>query len=377
MAKGSHRQIAPGKYEVRVYVPALGRHVSRTFTGSVKARDAFQRELVDRAEAGEFDPKPYTEGSVADIVAQWIDHHAAEWSARHLHDVRWFTDRHLASIAGMEAAKVTPANVRSLYGQLARDVGVASARRAHTFLNAAYTQAVAHEELPRNPCAKVRPPKAVRAEERDVSFADVARMIAAAEASPRLAAAGYGTLIWVAATIGARRGELCGLQWQDINVKAQTITIRRAVVQVGSELVVKGPKSGKPRTVTVDAATLAVLERWRAHCDRLYTLAGQTMARTWYIWPTGADGTQPTRPDMLTQRWDRLRARGKTSMRFHDIRHANASFLAAQGADPADAAGRLGHGVPVFMGTYVHASGSDAALAALVGTALEVAVRDA
>lgn len=38
-----------------------------------------------------------------------------------------------------------------------------------------------------------------------------------------------GSLIFVAATSGARRGELCGLRWSDLDLDLATMTISRSV----------------------------------------------------------------------------------------------------------------------------------------------------
>ena len=69
---------------------------------------------------------------------------------------------------------------------------------------------------------------------------------AVSTASPDLA-----PILLFAMLTGCRRGEICGLQWGDINWETQRLTVRRSVWQVRRSLGVKGnkdpPDSGRSR----------------------------------------------------------------------------------------------------------------------------------
>ena len=72
---------------------------------------------------------------------------------------------------------------------------------------------------------------------------------------------------YVLAMTGMRRGELLALRWQDVDQAAGTATVARSATLVrvrgkGATVVIGPPKSGKPRTVDLDDATVALL---RAH----------------------------------------------------------------------------------------------------------------
>src|SRR5262249_21274272 len=49
---------------------------------------------------------------------------------------------------------------------------------------------------------------------------------------------------------GARKAELCGLQWQDIDLDARQLAIVRQLVKPGAPPVLGPPKNGNPRTIT-------------------------------------------------------------------------------------------------------------------------------
>ena len=70
----------------------------------------------------------------------------------------------------------------------------------------------------------------------------------------------------LAAVTGARRGELCGLQWDDVSPDRGVLYIRRGVVEVDAELVVRLPKTHQGRRLALDDGTF---EMFRVRCLRL------------------------------------------------------------------------------------------------------------
>ena len=58
-----------------------------------------------------------------------------------------------------------------------------------------------------------------------------------------------------------RRGEVCGLRWEDVDLSARTVTIGRSRVVVGSQVIVKAPKSANgARTLPLDDVLAAALQ---------------------------------------------------------------------------------------------------------------------
>jgi integrase len=75
-----------------------------------------------------------------------------------------------------------------------------------------------------------------------------------------------GVLLHVAGHTGLRRGELCGLRWEDVDPAQRVLVVRRQIVEFGSRVVVSKLKtrSGEDRVVDLDAGTVFVLRVWRA-----------------------------------------------------------------------------------------------------------------
>ena len=66
-------------------------------------------------------------------------------------------------------------------------------------------------------------------------------------------------LLRMLVTTGARRGEVCGLRWPDVDIAAGTALIRRSVASVAGGTVVKDTKTHAARRIALDPETLDAL----------------------------------------------------------------------------------------------------------------------
>src|SRR5207248_1951067 len=112
-------------------------------------------------------------------------------------------------------------------------------------------------KLVRNVVRLVEPPEYEPSEPDTWSKAEVRTFLRAAT-DDRLHAA------WRLSLYGLRRGEVLGLRWSDIDLKARTLTVDQARVLADCKVRVEPPKSrnGK-RTLPLDAALVAALTTLR------------------------------------------------------------------------------------------------------------------
>jgi integrase len=140
---------------------------------------------------------------------------------------------------------------------------------------------------------------------------------------------------------GARRGEMIGLRWEDVDFSRGVVRIRRARVR-GEEVV---PKSEKAREVPIDVAgpelraELEEMARTRPAREGLHTDPGLVFRS-----PTG----RPIQERNLSRSWESLRRlaakHGVRPLRLHDARHTFASHAIEAGISPTRVASWLGHG---------------------------------
>lgn len=186
----------------------------------------------------------------------------------------------------------------------------------------------------------------------DYDLDDVGRVLAGADAD-------LGDVVQLALATGARRGELAGLRWHDVDLLTGAISIREAITRgrlSASTYHVRGEtKTRKRRRVVVDAAALEMLNRRyydqsvRAEAAGIETLDDRAvLSRT-----LERDYTSPER---LGAAWRAACKRAGVTLRFHDLRHVNTSELIAAGVPAVNVATRNGwSSTKMLHDTYAHA----------------------
>ena len=151
-----------------------------------------------------------------------------------------------------------------------RSDGAADAGR----FSAALEAAVLEGKLVRNVAKLVKPPEHTPRERETWSKAEVRKFLAKAS-SDRLYAA------WRLSLYGLRRGEVLGLRWSDIDLRARTLTVNQARVLVEYRVRIEEPKSrnGK-RTLPLDGELVAALTALRKRQLEESTIAGAAYGRT-------------------------------------------------------------------------------------------------
>jgi integrase len=137
-------------------------------------------------------------------------------------------------------------------------------------------------------------------------------------------------LVLLAISTGARRGELISLRWSDVDLKANRATVHDT-------------KNGDPRVLPLVGKAL----------EALRDLKLQGSAKSEYVFPQPSGFPGPY--EHFDQHWYvALAAAGVADLRFHDLRHTTASYLAQQGASLLEIADTLGHRTMAMVKRYAH-----------------------
>jgi integrase len=193
---------------------------------------------------------------------------------------------------------------------------------------------------------------------------EVAALLSAADKSEPE----FGRFIHLAATTGARRGELCALKWGNVNFDARTLTIEHSIIEMpGGGMFEKDTKTHAMRRIALDGETLAVLEDQRGVVEVRAAIADLDIGEDAYVFSREIDGSTPWRPDSVGKRFREIRdGLGLTNVRLHDLRHFAATRLIAAGVPVRTVSGRLGHADPsttlMVYSHFVEASDQDAAI---------------
>jgi len=152
---------------------------------------------------------------------------------------------------------------------------------------------------------------------------------------------------------GLRRGEACGLEWADVDLDAEEITVRTQLLQLGWEVAEGTPKTeGSDATIPIDAGTVAVLRRHRAQQNRERLEWGEAWRDTGKVF-TREDG-ELLHPAYATEQFERLAFEADLPpVRLHDLRHGTATLALAAGVDMKTVSAMLRHSsVKITSDTY-------------------------
>lgn len=147
-------------------------------------------------------------------------------------------------------------------------------------------------------------------------------------------------------TTGLRRGEICGLKWEDLDESTGKLRVRRTIrVSPGGGLEVGETKTEKgTRSILLPPSTLHLLKERRK------------TALTEWIFPSLLAPEKPVSPSAAYHRLKQiLRSAGLPDIRFHDLRHTFATHALTSGVDAKTLSGILGHTNASFtLDTYTH-----------------------
>jgi integrase len=353
--------------------PVTGKKKQKWLGGFRSRREAQAKRaqvLVDWHSGGWVEPTKMTTG---EFLLKWLQDYAAGLGAATAVGYTGIVRRSLIpSLGHIPLARLCPQDIQGYYSQMlqrdvrgrlpGRKVRASTVRSHHRLLRTALGHAVRWGLIARNPATLVNPPKVER---RHPDIWDPERVrLFLGEAKRR---SRYHALYLTAILTGMRQGELLGLRWQDVNLVQKTATIRQTLCRLGGRVVQKTPKTaGSARTVTLPDAVVDALQAIQADQQRARAILGDAYAASLdlvFCQPNG----QPLHAKNLTQRDFRrvVRAAGLPPIRFHDLRHAHASYLAMAGVPLKVAQERLGHATPTFTAAvYQHVLGGQQEAAA-------------
>ncbi|WP_295215574.1 site-specific integrase [Ruminococcus sp.] len=207
-------------------------------------------------------------------------------------------------------------------------------------LSAAMKKAAMLELIPKNPCENLTLPKLQRYQPEVYSMEEVAQMLDCAKDTDM-----YLPLM-IEICLGLRRGELLALKWHHADLEHGILSIEENLVTVVNEQITKTPKtkSGR-RCIRIPQTLLALLKA---------TLEERHAQPNDYI-ICQKDGS-PYKSDSFSLKFRRfLKSNNLKHIRFHDLRHINATIMLTSGVSPKVAQERLGHAnYQITMDIYSH-----------------------
>ena len=230
-----------------------------------------------------------------------------------------------------------------------KPMAVATIKHAYHVLKGSMDKAVLAGIISRSPCVGIMLPKGQKKPPVVYNEEQIKQLIAAAKGTE------MELIIDIELCLGLRRGELLGLQWQDIDWENNQIHIVHNRVVVDGKSVVKDPKTESScRTVDVPEQLIQKLHKHKLKCWANRLRMGEMYTATDYI-IVHPDG-KPIYPEYVSQMFTKLQVKANLpKCRFHDLRHLCASIMLMQGVNVKVAKEHLGHkDSSTTMNIYTH-----------------------
>lgn len=341
---GSMR-LVPGNsdtWELRVYLGRSStgkvRHKHRRFKGSERAAERVLARMVTEQEDA---PAPVPEAptkwgpttTLNDAIEAWKDNGWEDLSEKTVMDYQCAWDRHIRSTIGKKRiATLSTYEIEKFYRRLkdegrgqhtvriVRSIIRKACRLARKWSGGKLPNPAVDTELPKwsgPPKTKPRPPTSDEA----------GRMLAEAESEDiRLA-----VYVRFAAATGARRGEVCGVRWSDVDWDSCIVEIDEKVVAAsGGAIVKRGTKTDTVRSEHLDRDTMASLRKLHEAQQELARFAGVILSPDSFVFSFDPGGTAPPHPDTMTARLAAVRKRAGVPgdvQPIHGWRHFQATEL--------------------------------------------------
>lgn len=242
--------------------------------------------------------------------------------------------------------KLRPEQVQEWEAELtSRGLSSSTVGKAHRLLKQAMKEAVDLDVIAKNPVDAVKPPKRTK-KRAGINALDTNGRAALLGKLDALDLSPVTVAARIALYTGLREGEICGLQWRDLDAKAGTLWVRRAIGSGKGGAYVKLAKTDQTRDVALPASLVSTLAEWRRVQRAKFAEQLSTLSEGSYII---GDPLGYYRPGHLSKDWTALTrllgVKGTEGrlVTFHDLRHTWATMYLAAGGDVKTAASNLGH----------------------------------
>jgi integrase len=365
-----------------------GRRFIKPFADK-SAANQFLGEIEEKLERGTF-KAPDELPTFETVAADWLAERATRVQVGTIVGYETHLDLHLVPALGtrrIDRIRVAHLERFCRDGQ-AKGLAPQTVNKILTTASGVFDYAVRHEYVDPNPVEYVERCRRVVSAPTVAALADLppdtedgaidpSTVLSAAQARQMVAKATpgmYQTFLLTAVLTGGRVGELTALTWNDVDLAAGRLTIRRSVSWAKRRKAeTSGPSYGPPKTkaakrrIPLRAELVAILRRWKLACP--------PTAEGW-VFPSDT-GKTPVHRSTLAHKalHPACDAAGLDRVRVHSLRHTFCSTLIMAGRPDTEVAKLAGHkDATVTRRIYAHWLDTDhdpSALASLDGIAAD------
>ena len=292
-----------------------------------------------------------------DALDAWLDEQRDRVSRRTYTNRESLVRVHIQThpISALRLTRLDAKDLRAFYRVKGRTLSPATVGRLHDVIKKSFNPYVKSKRIRTNPADDVKPPKEPRRELDVLKPEQLNRLLDAVRGSR------YEGIIVLGACCALRIGEALSLRYEDYDLVAGTVSIRRTLWR-GKTYPPKTPQSR--RTLAMPSAAREWLARHRKTHGN---------PKVGYVFQT-ANGTPIANENFWRWGWrPALRGAGlDEGLHYHDLRHGAISLLLQRGVPVPVVSQYAGHADPsITMKVYAHVlTGTSGMAAAAMDAAL-------
>ncbi len=259
---------------------------------------------------------------------------------------------HLKPSLGRAKLKdLSPAHARGLYrDKLEAGLSTRTVQYVHVTLHKALKDAVSDGLVPRNVVDGIRAPRPGKKEISPLSTSQAHTFLETVRGDR------FEALYVLAVHCGLREGELLGLKWEDLDVEAGTLSVRRTLSDTKERgHIFEPPKNGKGRSIKLTRTAAEALKSHRK-CQNEERLRCRTSWKDHGLVFPSRKGTPMNAKNLTARSFKPILERARLpNIRLHDLRHTCATLLLSRGVHPKFVQELLGHAtIAITLDTYSH-----------------------
>ena len=348
-------QIRNKKYKIDVPIGYNGnkriRHIE-TFYGGKKEAVLRENEIKLSIKNNTYINK--SKITMKELLEEWLEASKNIWSPKTYISNKHWCDNIIKSIGHIHLQDLNVKLLEDFYNDLRNNTDYSDKTIQHhyTLISTALNKAVIWGYILNNPNARIEKPKVRRKEIECYSPEEVNLLIEAIQNEPLK----YQALIMLALDSGARRGEITGLTWEDIDFQKSTMTINKST-QYTKDLGIFEKETKTPtsnRTIYLSNTTINILKKYQKEQLEKQLKLGSKWQNSKRIFTTeyGAD-MHPDTPSQILEKI--IKKHHLKRITFHGLRHTCISLQISSGIQTQIISKRAGHSnVTVTHNTYSH-----------------------
>jgi len=345
MKRGTTYQRKDGRWECRVSMGSVnGKRLYKSFYGSTAQEAEYKMMIYMQAEQQQ---NVLTEMTVRELAAEWFYVTKNRIKESTAANYRMKLDKHILPAFGEKNCSMLTA--KDIYAfiecKMKSELSARYIADIIVLMKSIYRYAC-REYAIRNVLDSIIMPKRQRKEVRVLTKDEQRRLSAYLNTNRNLVTLGIAISLY----IGLRIGELCALQWEDIDIKNKTITVCKTIQRIQTmngkrktKVVITEPKStNSNRTIPISDCLIPMITPF-VGLPTAFILSGNS---------------KPIEPRTMQNRFKRVLDNVKLpSINFHSLRHAFATGALEIGFDIKTLSEILGHSsVEVTLNRYIHSS---------------------